>query len=240
MTSDVSLTQELATVFARMSGLLLSSETVNTALKLITSVAAQTFPGTVGAGITLLDDRGERITAAATDAMVDRVDRLQYRLGGGPCLTAWEDRVVVRVHDLTQDTRWPDWARHACEAGLRSSLSAPLVAGATALGAMKVYAAQPNAYAEREEHLLILFAAQAAMLLANTRTTQDAERVAEQLKDNLRGREVLAVAKGILMARNGVDERAAFLTLTDTAQRQGTTLRQTAEQIARSTVRRRR
>ena len=240
MTPDASLTEELAAVFAHMSGLLLSAETVNTALKLITSVTAQTFPRTAGAGITLIDDQGLPITAAATDTVVERVDRLQYRLGSGPFLTAWQDRVLVRMDDLTRDERWPDWARHAGEVGLRSALSAPLVAGGASLGAFKVYATHPNAYAKREEHLLTLFAAQAAMLLANMRTAEQSERVAEQLKDSLRGREVLALAKGVIMARDGVDERTAFLTLADMAKQQEMTLRQAAEQVTRSTVRRRR
>jgi GAF domain-containing protein len=234
------MTDELAGVFARVSGLLLSTETVGTALKLITSLARQTVPGTAGAGITLLDPRGERVTAAATDAVVERADSLQYRLGRGPCLAAWEDRVVVRIDDLAADDRWPDWSGPTAALGLRSSLSAPLVAGSRSLGAMKVYARGPGAYGAREEHVLTLFASQAAVLLANARTAQDAERVSDRLRDGLREREVVTLAKGIIMARDGVDERAAFLALTDAARQQRTTLRQAAEQLTRSTVRRRR
>ncbi|MCE6995453.1 GAF and ANTAR domain-containing protein [Saccharothrix sp. S26] len=240
MASDASSTDELAGVFARVSGLLLSTETVDTALKLITSLARQTVPGTVGSGITLLDQRGERVTAAATDAVVGKADALQYRLGRGPCLKAWEDRVVVRVDDLADDDRWPDWSRPTAELGLRSALSAPLVAGSRALGALKVYAHRPHAYGAREEQVLTLFATQAAVLLANVRTAQDAERISDRLKDRLREREVVTLAKGIIMARDGVDERTAFLALADTAGRQGTTLRQAAERLTRSTVRRRR
>ncbi|MEU4746263.1 GAF and ANTAR domain-containing protein [Actinosynnema sp. NPDC023658] len=240
MASGASMADELAGVFARVSGLLLTPETVNTALKLITALARQTVPGTAGSGITLMDQRGERVTAAATDAIVERADALQYHLGRGPCLKAWEDRVVVRVDDLARDDRWPDWGRPTAELGLRSSLSAPLVAGSRALGAMKVYALEPRAYGPREEQVLTLFASQAAVMLANLRTAQDAERVSDRLKDGLREREVISLAKGIIMARDGVDERAAFLSLADVAGRQRTTLRQAAERLAQSTVQRRR
>ncbi|MEV6828223.1 GAF domain-containing protein [Amycolatopsis sp. NPDC051102] len=228
----------LAAVFARMSGLLLSSEKVDTALRLVTALAVEMVPGTTGAGISLLDRHGERVTAAATDEVVERADALQYQLGYGPCLTAWADRMVVRVDDLAQDDRWPAWSRPAAELGLRSALSAPMVAGPKPLGALKVYAVPPHSYGEREEHLLTMFASQAAMLISNLRTTQDAERASAQVAEALRGREIVKLAKGIVMARDRVDERAALLTLAQLAGQERTTLRHTAERLAQSTVRR--
>jgi GAF domain-containing protein len=163
---------------------------------------------------------------------------LQYELGVGPCLTAWADRVVVRVDDLAQDKRWPSWSRPAAELGLRATLSAPLITGAEPIGAIKVYAAQPYCYGRREEQLMAMFATQAAMLVGTMRTAQDAERISGQVAEALRGREVVALAEGIVMARDGVDERAAFLILTQLAAQYHSTLRHTAERLAQSTVRR--
>jgi GAF domain-containing protein len=218
--------------------LLLSPEKVDTALRLITALAVEMVPGTTGAGISLLNGQGEPMTAAATDDLVERADTLQYRLGDGPCLTAWEHRVVVRIDDLAEDKRWPSWSRPAAELGLRAALSAPLIAGSEPLGALKVYAVEPYAYGEREEQLLTMFATQAAMLVADMRTAHDAERVSAQVADRLRGRDVVKLAKGIIMARDGVDERAAFLTLAHLAEQHRSTLRHTAERLAQSTVRR--
>ncbi|WP_280449986.1 GAF and ANTAR domain-containing protein [Nocardia brasiliensis] len=155
-------------------------------------------------------------------------------------MTAWSDRVLVRIDDLATDERWPAWSRAAAELGLRASLSAPLVAGSHALGAIKVYAVQPDTFGVREENLLTMFSAQAAMLLAHVRAAEDAERVSAHIADGLRAREVVTLAKGIVMARDGVDERTAFLTLAHTARRQDTTVRQVAERLAGSTVTRRR
>ncbi|MCM6773158.1 GAF and ANTAR domain-containing protein [Nocardia sp. CDC159] len=236
--ADAAMADELVAAFARASGLWLSAETVHTALELITSLAALTVPGTVGSGITLLDSHGERVTAAATDAVVEQADAVQYRIRQGPCLTAWADRVVVRIDDLNGDRRWPRWAREAAGLGLRSSLSVPLVAGSQALGALKIYADQPNSYGEREEHWLTLFAAQAALLLANMQTAREAERVSDLLTQSLRGREVMAMAKGIVMARDSVDERTAFLKLTETARQHRMTVQRAAERLVGSTVRR--
>lgn len=239
--AELPLADELAAMFARTSGLLLSPATVDSALQLITSVAVETFPGSSGAGVSLLDSQRRRTTAAATDAVVRRADALQYQLGQGPCLTAWEEHRVVRVDDIAAgDDRWPAWISAVVELGLRSVLSAPLVAGSGTLGALKVYATKPRVFGEREERLAMMFATQAAILLANLRTAQDARHVSDKLKDALRGREMITLAKGVIMAREGIDERAAFLVLIDTAQQQGRTVRETADRITQSTVRRRR
>jgi GAF domain-containing protein len=238
MNTTLPLADELAAVFARMSGLLLSTETVRTALELITALAKEAVPGTDGAGVTLLDEHGDRVTAAATDPLVSRADGLQYELDEGPCLTAWERRTLVRVDDLTREDRWPRWTAAAAATDMRAVLSAPLVAGDEALGALKVYSRRPGAYGDHDEHLLTMFAAHAAVLLANVRSYEDARRVSEELRDSMRSRDLVNVAKGVLMAREGTDERTAFLLLTGMAREQGKPLREIADGVAGTTVRR--
>ncbi|MFI9007998.1 GAF and ANTAR domain-containing protein [Actinosynnema sp. NPDC053489] len=227
-----------AGVFVRVSGMLLSAEAMGTALRLITAAAKEVFPGAIGAGFTLADLDGRRVTAAATDDVVARADALQYELGQGPCLTAWERRTAVRVDDLGREHRWPEWVAAVRGTGLRSALSTPVLAGGQALGAMKVYASEPGAFGGREEHLLTMFATQAGVLLADMRTTEDARRVDERLKDALRGRDAITLAKGIIISRDGADERAAFLTLAELARRRRATLRDTAEELVRTTIKR--
>ena len=58
MAQGLPLAEELSAVYARMSGLLLSEETVNTAVGLVTSLAQDCIPGTAGAGVTLIDEGG--------------------------------------------------------------------------------------------------------------------------------------------------------------------------------------
>jgi GAF domain-containing protein len=237
MDTDLPLADELAAVFARMSGLMLSTETVNTTLELITALAQETTD-TDGAGVTLLDEHGARVTGAATDPLVSHVDGLQYKLDEGPCLTAWERRILVRVDDLTREDRWPRWV--AAATGIRAVLSAPLVAGDEALGALKVYSRRPGAYGNHDERLLTMFAAHAAVLLANVRSYEDAKRVSDELRDSMRVRDLVNMAKGVLMAREATDERTAFLLLTGMARDQGRPLREIADGLAGTTVRRRR
>lgn len=234
------MAEELSAVFARMSGLLLSHETVATALGLVTSLAKDTIPGSVGSGVTLTDRRGRRTTAGASDAIVEEADNLQYDLDEGPCLDAWVHRTVIRVDDTATDQRWPQWCPAAYGLGMRSALSAPLVAADTALGAMKVYGAQPAIFDERSTQLLTKFAAQAAIFLANVQSFENAGRLSEGLRDAMRSRDVIATAKGILMAREGIDEDAAFVLLLSTSQREHLKLQEVAQRLVGSTARRRR
>jgi GAF domain-containing protein len=239
MEQDLPLADELAAVYARMSGLLLSQETVGTALGLVTSLALETVPGSAGAGVSLLDERGRRTSTAATDARVERADALQYQLDEGPCLTAWLQRTVVRIDDTAVDARWVRWCQAVQDVGVRSALSVPLVASGSALGAIKVYAGEPDAYDTRSEHLLTLFAEQAAILLSNVQTHERAQQLSDRLKAALDSRDVIGQAKGILMSQDGIDADAAFVLLAAASQRENRKLRDIAQDLVSSVERRR-
>jgi GAF domain-containing protein len=236
---ELAVTSELASVFARMSGLLLSHETVNTALGVITSLAGETISGTAGSGVTLLDGQGRKTTSGASDAVVEQADALQYELDQGPCLSAWRERSVIRIDDMEIETRWPAWTQAAAALGLRSTLSAPMVAGDDSVGAIKVYARQPLAYDSPAEHLLTMFAAQAAVLIANVQRLEKAKRLSDQLKAALRSRDVIGMAKGVLIGREGIDEAQAFAMLVSVSQRENKKVRDVAESITQSAQRRR-
>jgi GAF domain-containing protein len=232
--TELPLADELAAVYARMSGLLLSEETVGTALRLVTSLASQMVPGTVGSGVTLVDDRGRPTSRGSSDEVVAEADRLQYELDEGPCLMAWRQRSQVRVDDLSSDERFPRWGPVASALGLGSSLSTPLVPGDSCLGALKVYATQPNAYDTQAEHLATMLAAQAAILLANVQSYEKAQRVSDQLREALRSRDVIGQAKGVLMERERVDEQRAFAMLVAMSRNSNRKLRDVARDVVRS------
>jgi GAF domain-containing protein len=210
--------EQLSAALSQLTGLVLSQQTVDTALHLVTTVAATITVGTVGAGVTLVDERGKR-SKAASDEVVERADRLQYDLDEGPCLTAQQARQVVRVDDTATDTRWTRWAREAVPLGVRSVLSVPLVVADESIGAMKVYSDRPGVYGPHEEQVMLLFAQQAAILLANTQSVQEARRLSQQLTDALASRDIVSQATGVLLARGTPDGPAAFALLADAARR---------------------
>jgi GAF domain-containing protein len=231
------LTDELSGVFARMSGLLLSHETVETSLGLLSSLAQETVPGATGAGVSVMDDRGRR-SSGSTDDRVRLADRLQYELEEGPCLTAAVGRELVRMDDLASDTRWPRWSAAAARLGLGAAMSAPVATGDISLGAMKVYADEPGTFDGVAEQRLVLFAAQAAIFVANLQTRERAERLSAAMREAIRGRDAISMAKGLLMGRNAVDETSAFRLLLSRAEQDGTTVPRTAQALIESAVRR--
>jgi GAF domain-containing protein len=209
VTANLPLADELAVVVGRISGLLLTWDATERALEIAAVSAAEAIPGSAGAGVSLLEG-GRRTTAAASDDVVREADDLQYTLGEGPCLSACTDCAVRRTDDVRTDPRWPRWGPAAAEIGMRAALSAPLLAGNTCVGAVKVYAREPDAFSARDERLLTLFAGQAGILLAHTRSADDAHRMSERFRGALRSRDLLNMAKGALMEREGIAEEAAF------------------------------
>ncbi|GAA1436878.1 GAF and ANTAR domain-containing protein [Microlunatus lacustris] len=231
--ADSSEMTGLAALLAPLGTVLLSTETITSAVELVTALLVETIPGTTGAGVTVVDSLGKR-NVAASDDLVLEADRLQYELDEGPCLDSWRDRAHLQVDDTTIEARWPQWSRAAAQVGVRSMLSSPLLAGQDCVGAIKVYSTEPGAFDARAAHLLELFARQAAVLLANVQTLADARRTSRQLTEALQTRDVIGQAKGILLARGAADDQTAFATLLAISQHTNAKLRHVARDLVES------
>jgi GAF domain-containing protein len=203
---------DLTAAIAQMAGLVLSRETVDSALQLVTELARTATTGTMGAGVTVVDEHGKR-SRAASDQVAERADALQYELDEGPCLTAWRTREPVRIDDITTDARWPHWTDAVQPLGVRSMLSAPLLIGMESIGAMKVYSQRPANYGPTDEHIMRLLAGQAAILLANSQSLREARRLSRQLTEALTSRDAVAQAIGVMLARGAASRQEAFAAL---------------------------
>jgi GAF domain-containing protein len=237
--ASLPLTDELAGVVARMSGLLLAEDTVETALGLLSTLAHETVPGSCGAGVSIVDEHRRR-SSGSTDDRVRQADALQYELDEGPCLAATATRELIRVDDLAQDERWPRWAGEALRLGLHASLSAPMVAADRSLGAVKVYADHPGAFDAHSADLLRMFSAQAAIFVANLQSSERATRLSSGMRDAFHDRDVVSIAKGVLMGRHAIDESAAWKQLLARSQQAGVPVARTAQAVIDTAVRRRR
>lgn len=225
------VSEELGYVTARTSGLLLSDQTVEAVLGLLTATAMHVVPNASGSGITLVAPDGSRTTAAGTDRVVERADLLQYDMDEGPCLDAWLQRRVIQVDDLTVDPRWPRWAPAAAEMGLRSALSTSLVVGERSVGALKLYATQPHVFTDGDRATASMFAAQAAILVSSAQTFRHAGQFSEELQGLLRERDTIARATGLVMGRQNVPEDRAFSYLMSRAQGEGGGVYQAATKL---------
>jgi GAF domain-containing protein len=223
-------TADLSAVYRSLSGVLLSDETLQSALRLVTALATETVPGSTGAGVTMIED-GRPLTTAASDVVVERADALQYEVNAGPCLDAIRRLRLVRIDDLSRETRWPAWTQRARPLGIASVLSVPLHVRGDVAGALKVYAPQPFVFGDREERLLGMFAEQATVHLANVRSRDELERANARLRAVMRSRDQVSMAKGVMMARGDLGERAAFAALVEASRQEDVPVHEIARRI---------
>lgn len=226
---------ELSTVIARIHGLLLTEEKVNTAVRLLAQAAKESVPGTIGAGVSLLDARGRRTSSGHTDRIVGQADAVQYEYGEGPCLTAWATEQPVLVKDLQTELRWPQWRMAVAALPVRSVVSAPLIAGRNSIGALKLYAAAPDTYDESSTVLLQLFAAPAATLLSHVQASEAPHKMTAGLQASLYSRDLVNRACGVLMERLGLTHEAALHRLIKYARDENAALQQVSERVLAGT-----
>jgi GAF domain-containing protein len=141
------------------------------------------------------------LSVASSDATANAVDELQYSGGDGPCLQAMRTGEPVRVEDVLTETRWGMYAGLAAQAGIRSSLSYPIVIGGESVGALNLYSTLAGVWAADDEAAALLLSHQVAGILQLVRGI-----AADLIRDPTRAltlsrRHELDVAVGIVMAR---------------------------------------
>ena len=92
--------------------------------------------GVDGAGIMLMSGDIPRGSLATTDEVSQLIEELQYTLGEGPCVDAYQQGRVVTEPDLAGPVtrRWFAFTPPALEAGVRAVFGFPLRVGTVRLG----------------------------------------------------------------------------------------------------------
>lgn len=222
---------ELSGAIGRIRRLLLTEEKVDAAVHRLARAIKDSVPGTIGAGVSVLDSQGRRTSHGATDRVVEETDALQYELGEGPCLTAWAAEESILVEDVRTDDRWPRWSAAVQGLPIRSVVSAALVADKESVGALKVYAALPFAYTPATVRLLEQFAAPAATLLSHIQASELPQHISDDLHAALESRDMVNRACGILMQRHGVGHERALEELMRRARRRRMSLAEASVQV---------
>ncbi|WP_233517366.1 GAF domain-containing protein [Geodermatophilus marinus] len=135
-------------------------------LEAITAAAVRSVPGTDECGTRLVLERRKVESRAPTGDLPREIDRLQERLGEGPCLDAVHEQRTVRIDDIEGEERWPRFPAEAAGTGMRSMLSFQLFVTGSTLGALNLYAREPHAFGEEAESIGSVFARHGAIALA--------------------------------------------------------------------------
>ena len=205
----------------------------------IVRIASTGIPGTESTSITLI--RGdEAFTAAHAGEMALAADELQYERGHGPCMDAGRGNVVLRIDDMTTETRWPDYCARVVDIGVRSSLSVPLPYQGTSIGALNNYSSGAGAFGSEEAMTAAVEVAEVvAVAVANAEAHARAVDQAHNMRRAMESRATIEQAKGVLMAQRGIDAQQAFDLLREASQRYNRKLRDIAAGIISSTQGRR-
>jgi transcriptional regulator with GAF, ATPase, and Fis domain len=222
---------ELMTAYARAQGMLLSDQDATAAVQRLALVARDLVVSSVGAGASLLDENGRRVSAGTTDKVAAQADVLQYDLGEGPCLSAWATASVQHVHDTATEGRWQRWCAAVQQLGVRSVVSAPMVFKARRVGALKIYSTRADAFGVEDEHRLLLLAEAAGTLLGAAQGPDAAQQLTAGLQAALADRQAVEAATGVLMERHRVDHGAARSQLIETSRLHGVPMAQLAREI---------
>jgi serine phosphatase RsbU (regulator of sigma subunit) len=185
------------------------------ALQDVARLAWNDVPGCDGASVSLLHD-GTASTLSATQDRIRALDAAQYERGAGPCVSAMQDQTPVTVEDYGSETRWPDVANQARAAGVRSSLSLPLLQGRRTIGGLNLYGSVVAAFTEQSQRAAETFARQAALMLGYLQQLHS-ERAAHE-----REHQVAATLQRSLLPTlptiEGITCAARYLASTDHAQ----------------------
>jgi GAF domain-containing protein len=223
---------------AELSSFLVTDRSIGDSLNRVSGLAVESVSPAMFAGITMLVD--DRVTTQAfTDPTCPHIDQAQYESGRGPCLDAFKTGSMIIVDSLKHDERRPEFAAAAMAHGVRSTMSLPLVSGGESVGALNLYADADGAFDEVSLEIGSLFAAQATVVLVNAQAYWGARLTSEDLQRALAGREVIDLAKGIIMSSLGCGPDEAFQTLVSQSQAENRKLRDVAADIVAQAQRRR-
>jgi anti-anti-sigma factor len=207
-----------------------STEVVDAALRLVTSLADATVTNADGVSVTL-ERHGQLVTVAASNDKVLQMDSHQYETGQGPCLAAKADGRWFYIESLDQESRWPDFVPLALGQGIRSILSSPLMANDRPQGALNIYSSKVNAFGTAEQHLAELFADQASEILTTAGSHLDDTQANRRFAEALSARQTINRAQGLVMHRDAMTGEAATAAMPRTSRTLGLTVLQYAQQL---------
>jgi GAF domain-containing protein len=217
----------------RVTALPADPDVIDGALRLIVELARISIGGADGVSVSL-QRNGVLSTVAASDQTIMAMDADQYATGQGPCVDASIKGHWFHAESLDAETRWPAFTPQARGLGIKAILSSPLRAFNKPVGALNIYSRTTGSFEVKDQEAATVFAQQASVILSDARADVSDTQMAIRFQDALWSRKVISLAEGIIMEREGIDEREAFSALLRLALDQGVPLREEAEAMVRS------
>ncbi len=201
----------LRQTFVELADTLVDTYDVLDFLHLLTDRCVQLL-GVTEAGVMLADPAGGLRVLASSSERMRAMELLEVQNQNGPCLDAWTTMAAVAEADLTANgvARWPQFAPMALDAGFASVYALPMRLRDNLIGALNLFAEQPNGLSNDDTLLGQALADVASIGILQERLTREQDVVTEQLQTALSSRVVIEQAKGRISQQAGIDVDAAF------------------------------
>ena len=203
------------------------------AMSRLAELAVHAIDAADDCSISLSTGGGKELTTVTSTAEVgEQIDHLQRETGEGPCMSSIEETATFHIPEMEQDDTWPTFSKRAAEkTGVQSMLSFVLRLSDEETGALNMLSTKKNAFSEEDLDAGTLFAAQAAVAMADALGHSHDKKKIHDLEGGMETRQMIGQAVGILMSTRSVSSEEAFQILKRASQSSNIKLRKIAEKV---------
>src|SRR5690348_7652827 len=171
--------------------------------------------GVTGAGVMLMSGDVPRGSLCTTDDVSQVIEDLQYTLGEGPCVDAYQQDRVVAEPDLADSVtrRWLAFTPPALQAGARAVFGFPLRVGTVRLGALNLYRDCSGPLSGERHADALVIADVAARWVLEAQAGAPFDTVAEELEAGADFHYVVHNAAGMVSVQQGISVTEALIRL---------------------------
>jgi hypothetical protein len=171
--------------------------------------------GVDGAGVMLMSGDIPRGSLCTTNAVSQLIEELQYTLGEGPCVDAYQQNRVVAEPRLAdpRTRRWFAFTPPALDAGVRAVFGFPLRSGTVRLGALNLYRDRPGPLTGDQHADALVLADLAARWVLEAQAGAPPGAVAKELEIGADFHFVVHNAAGMISVQQQVSVTEALIRL---------------------------
>jgi hypothetical protein len=168
-----------------------------------------------GAGVMLMSGDIPRGSLSTTDDVSQLIEELQYTLGEGPCVDAYQQDSVVAEPDLAEPVvrRWPAFTPPALQAGVRAVFGFPLRVGTVRLGALNLYRDRPGLLNGEQHADALVVADVAARWVLDAQAGAPSGVLAKELEAGADFHFAVHNAAGMVSVQGGISVAEALIRL---------------------------
>ena len=171
--------------------------------------------GVSGAGIMLMSGDVPRGSVGTSDEVSGLIEELQYTLGEGPCVDAYQQDRVVAELDLADPVtrRWVAFTPPVLRAGVRALFGFPLRIGTVRLGALNLYRDRPGPLSGQQHADALALASMAARWVLEAQAGAPPDTVAQELEIGADFHFAVHNAAGMISVQQGISVAEALIRL---------------------------